>query len=255
MPSYLDLVSKQTRSKKRPSSYDELLFNPVSDNPEASQAECYQDWEFDHGSHSRFYVGGFRWFLRQTGWSANQISEFARAAVETVNQETNWHEMPESGELWSQPVARVRFNSVKNGEPQRFAKAAMVVMACELAVADALNNGREFKEIESPEDIYGKMTIIPACWNIDDFNQKTLAQIDQTPGAMEAIKAETGQRNSKVFEQLASGNAVTWETANKLKKFLERSEMEHLKVGEVRARPGRMLGRKKASDEEEVDKG
>src|SRR5688572_17901422 len=97
--SYLDAVTKQERAPGRPDNYEALLFHPVADDP--ATGSCYKNWEFEHGTNQRFYVGGLRWFKRMSGIDGHgALCNFGQKAADTVKAETNWWHMPNSRDLW-----------------------------------------------------------------------------------------------------------------------------------------------------------
>lgn len=249
-------MAAQKRPAKRPEFYADLLLHPVATDP-TDGSGCYDDWEFDHGSMQRFYVGGMRWYFRQTGLNANVLAGFRRDALRQVKKRTDWGSMPNSNQMWKQDIARPQFNVAARGDPLFFQKAAIILMACELALEEALEEGEEVKDIKKPEDIYQKMSIIPACWNVNDFNigfyEKLRKAEPDVPGKLQNAAA---QESASVFEHLSNGNTVTFETAKAVKAEIDGNCGPDFNVGNVRAKPGvKRLGKQKASEFETIDRG
>lgn len=252
---YMEKITSQERKSERPTEYTGLLLHAVSNGWDDDGAQSYVNWEFDHGDKQRFYVGGLLWFFRETGMNANLLSGYRKKAIKAVADRTNWAKMPNSNQFWKQDIARPQYNVATRGDPLYFQKAAIVIMSCEVAVEDALNEGVSCDEIEIPEDIYKKMSIIPACWNINDFNIEFYSRlIDSNGDVKDRLVESSNQESSTVIENLAKGNTVTYNTALSIKNEIDSST--GFKVGKVRATPGgRKLGRLRASEFEKIDRG
>ena len=97
------------------------------------------------------------------------------------------------------------------------------------------------------------MAIIPACWNINDFNTEYLnRQIKFNPSFLNELANHVKQSDTEVFQELAAGHTVTFRTANGIKDFCNgRPGREPL--GKIRSRAGRnLLGTKRAADCEDL---
>lgn len=249
---YKEKIEKQGRPSKRPTQAEQLLLDPISADDDAT--ESYPDWEFDHGTQKRFYVGGFLWFLRQCRISPSALASYKKAASELVKHETEWDHMPNSGTSWDE-LARQQFNLARQGRPLLFQKAALVIAACELAARERLQKGEPTGEIEKPEDIYKTMAIIPAVYNIGNFDSRILEEFEHRPEAKDALR-ENFPNYPKLIEELSSGHTVTLETAKRLKAALEKDAGLRHELGVVRPTPGaHKLGRKSATPSEHVDHG
>lgn len=252
---YMDSIAVTKRQAKRPSDYSDLLLHPVNNDPENDIA-CYNNWEFDHGAIQRFYVGGLLWFFRQTGMNANTLSGYRKTGIKAVKERTNWHKMPNSKNVWTQDIARPQFNTASRGLPMLFQKAAIILMTCEVAVEDGLASGEQYDDIASPEDIYGIMSVVPACWNVNDFNRSFYDELKKKEtGVIDLLRDEAAQDQPAVFEHLAKGNTVTYSTAVQVKNAIDQKCAEGFSVGKVRATSGKTLGTLKATDFETVDRG
>lgn len=243
----MGLPRSAEKAAKRPEHYEDLLSRPIG--ADLDDPNSYQDWEFDHGTKPRFYIQGFLWFLRQTHLTVNGVANFREEAADFVEDATSWDEMPG----WTQerqPVARQQLNAARNHKPLRFQKAATILVACELAAAERLERYGECGEIHSPQDIYRHMKIVPACWNINDFNPPFLEELRSQPENYQGLQRYIAQ-DKQVLEDLANGHSVSFDTAKDIKEWLDKKT--DMDVGQVRARPGKkMLGRKSASLNERI---
>ncbi|MET1416810.1 hypothetical protein ABVF61_31430 [Roseibium sp. HPY-6] len=254
---YLANIIQQQRQAVRPANYEDLLFHPIADDPTTSGASCYSNWEFDHGTQPRFYVGGVLWFMRSTSLNANSLAGYKEEAVQAVSDRTNWSDMPNSNNNWTGQIARQQFNAARNHKPLFFQKAAVIIMACELAAEKMLASGRTLQDINAAEDIYRFMSIIPACWNINDFDADFYNQhIAKDKAAQETLRRASKQSQKTVIAELANGHTVTYETARAIKSSIDDDLPDNVNVGDVRARPGKQkLGHKRTSDYEVCDCG
>lgn len=253
---YLELLNEQSRPAKRPTGHEGLLFLPVNDDADVNQP-CYQYWERDHADKKRFYVGGFAWFLSNIGMSASEFaSRYKTNAVREIPERSDWHKMPFSNGLWGQEIARKQINAAAKGRPLQFHKAATIIMACELAIEEAIQDGGGFDNLSSGEEVYQRMSIIPAVWNVDDLEKEIFDELFRSGvNVMPNLEAKTGQYKKEVFEDFLSGCSTTYQTAEGFRQVLT-EVIEDRPVGRVRAKPGsRHLGRSQASEREEFDKG
>lgn len=254
---YLADIAEQNRTAARPENYEALLFHPIADDPTATDATCYPNWEFDHGLQRRFYVGGILWFLRSARINANSLAGFKDDAIVAVRERTDWSNMPNSNNNWTGQIARQQYNAARNHTPLFFQKAAIVIMSCELAAEAMLANGRVLQDIDTPQDIYRFMSVIPACWNVNDFNKDFYNQyVAKDKAAQEKLKVAATLSQKAVLWDLADGHTVTYETAKAVKEAIDQDFPEDVNVGEVRSKPGKKnLGKKRTSDYEFCDCG
>ncbi|MBF9036834.1 hypothetical protein HKCCE2091_21580 [Rhodobacterales bacterium HKCCE2091] len=250
---YGTLIAAQARAAARPTHYQELLFRPISEG--LNDTTSYFGWEVDHAEKKRFYVGGMLWFRSVTGMNGSEVAAGYKSRAEnTVREETEWANVPITQSLWRQAIARKQFNAAWNRNPLMFHKAATVIVACELALQDRLDSGLSIEGITSGLDVYRYMTVIPACWNIDDFDAKSWAEIRERPNALSNICTATGQNNSRVFEKLSQGGTVTAETAHDAHHAVTQ-KLGYNGIGGVRAKPGSHLGIGEAISDEHLDRG
>ena len=166
-------------------------------------------------------------------------------------EHTNW-----TGEWsfkWSQNLSYQLFLKVLEGKPVSFSKAVQCLLAFD-AAALHLKGG----------DVYTKMDIIPCGYNIDGYNTNVLDELIKVGKDAgqdyvdEALKAATGQYDAGLLTDLASGYAVSKETADAVcahaAAFATQVNRPDLKPGTVRPYPGKGgLGKKRASYREVVD--
>jgi hypothetical protein len=256
---YRDKLSEFPHAGARPESYAGLLLVPIThDRPRKGDAS-YPYWEEDHGDKRHFYLGGFNHFMRAGAVvDVKELHEFAKDALEIVQDFRGWTDMPGPRDAWTE-FSYNQVRHAKNGMPLYFQKAAIVMLCCELAIRESLRGNRARRSLridhQSGADVYRYMRIIPACWNIDDFNKTYLDGLESAhPGAKAALRDAAGQTSIRVIEELADGYTVTRETAARIKAFIDENYPK-FPVGRVRAKPGKRLGRKHASDKEAVDRG
>lgn len=230
------------------------MLHPLADDPTKSGSVSYDGWEFDHGGVQRFYVGGMRWFMRQSGIEKiPTLAGYAEEAVATIANQTNWTTMPNSETRWDQ-MSPNQLRSARKMDHVFFQKAALVIVTCERALADKLAKGGSTPFPIKPEDIYSVMSIIPAVWNIDDFDKKTLQQLQEKyPEAMAYLREKSGQSASTI-EHLATGHSVQHATAMAVKAAIDKN-FTKVGCGRLRASPGASLGTKAASPAESIDAG
>jgi len=259
---YDGAVRAQGREAVRPVRLEDLLLHPICDDPTAPDAVCYTDWDRDHVGSARFFVGGILWFMRQTKVNSSTLASYAEEAARVVESQTEWHDIVNvrnSDERWRENVARQQFDRAVNRSSQYIQKAATIIMACELCASDLIKSGNAALKdsISKPEDIYKMMTIIPACWNVNDFNQDFMAQVDSSGAPhLKTVQHAIGEDSVDVLKDLADGFTVTYPTAKGVLDAVNSELPSEYSVGLVRARPGRKrLGKKRASHNETVDNG
>jgi hypothetical protein len=259
---YDGVIRAQKRASARPTRLEDLLLHPVCDDPSASGAECYTDWDRDHVGSARFFVGGILWFMRQTRVNSSTLASYADQAAKVVENQTEWHDIANvrnSDERWRENVARQQFDRAVNRSSQYIQKAATIIVACELCATDMIKSkNTTLKEsISKPEDIYKMMSIIPACWNVNDFNQDFMTKVNASGAPhLRTVQHAIGEDSSDVLKDLADGFTVTYPTAKGVFEAVNGELPSEFSVGSVRARPGRRkLGKKRASHNEIVDNG
>jgi len=251
-------IERRNAPPKRPPRYEDLLLEQITHDEPLRGESSYKYWEQDHSDRRHFYVGGFSRFLRSGAVAdVKELHDrFAREAIRKLESLDGWTEMPGPRDAWEE-FSYNQVRHAKNGLPLYFQKAAIVILCCDLAVEAALSKKRSSLRVdhESSEDIYHYMSIIPACWNIDNFNSKYLEDLEKKhPGAKFSLRDAAGQTSTGLIEDLAAGLTVTRETAEAISLNIDRLYPDH-PVGRVRARPGKRLGRKHASEDETFDRG
>lgn len=260
MASVASYLEQRQSRKTRPDHYEELLLHPLTDGQgKATKFGSYEGWETDHSIARRFYVAGIRWLLGSTGLTQATLVNHREKAQERILQITSWAEMDDPNGHWEASLGRPQILHACGSEPMPFAKAAQVLMTCEIAIEDLLSNpkkkNRVPKYISEPQHIHGYMGILPACSNIDDFSEDYLKAVQSRFGdPLSTLRDEAGLRAQKVLTDLAKGATVTEHTARAVRESaLRKFPGPDLKLGEVRSRPGRFLGTGNASDNEQVE--
>jgi hypothetical protein len=202
---------------------------------------------------------GIRWLLASTGLTQATLVTQRDEAHQRILDITRWGDMHDPNGHWEMALGRPQILHACAAEPMPFAKAAQVLMTCEIAVekllADTKKQHRVPREITEPQHIHGYMAILPACSNIDDFSKDYLGKVRSRYGdPTSVLRDQANLRTQQVITDLASGSTVTRVTAETVRtKALERFAGPDLSLGQVRSRPGRYLGTGNASLNEQVD--
>lgn len=261
MAAVASLLQQRTISA-RPIEYERLLLEPIVDvaSAETTAFGSYVGWDEDHCEARRFYVAGIQWFRRVTHISQTDLYQFRENAHKRILSQTTWHQMPDPQGLWHESLGKPQIAKACKGQPIVFAKAAQVLMACELALEKQLEKSREEhrlpESIKSPQDIHRYMGIFPACWNIDDFGESYIEEARRNyrnGDALALLRDEAGLSNQDALFQLATGATVSYGLANEIKRIASTTfATPSVQLGRVRGRPGRFLGKGHATEREEV---
>jgi hypothetical protein len=273
--SFAEEIERQGRVAARPSSPTDLLLHHISGDPHAKDAAMETDWAKEHAAVPRFYVGGLSWFLELTLLNAEKLAAYRDQAPRDAKK-IDWHKMAGTPgnvvkDLQGQwgAISRQQYYSVLKSRAVNFPKAALFLLSCELALQsliDAQQARKHHRDEDAEPDspripktitaghcIYQRMAIIPACWNINDFNAKYIERhVAFKSSFLDQLAKHAKQSDATVFSQLASGYTVTFRTANCVKAWCEKNGCEPL--GKIRCRAGKnLLGTKKAADLEELE--
>lgn len=242
------------REPRRPGDPSDLLLHKVVPNPEDPQSDVSWGWAAEHAGRPRFYVGGIDWFVGRTGASADLVSSHRQKAVQEAEaskwtRPASWQAQVQL-ELkadWS-AISRQQFYHGVKGRPMTFAKACLFILSCELTLCDFEDSAGG--NPSEGQDVYRHMAIIPACWNIDEFRKQFVDYLAENPRNIEDLVRQTDQFDSRVLFELASGCTVTFDTARKIKAYCDAAFPGRL--GELRVRAGKVLGRMKAAESEYI---
>jgi hypothetical protein len=227
---YGDGIAVRSPAEGRPVHYEDLLFAPVGATP--ADSTSYSGWEFDHAESLRFYVGGFRWFMRATGiFDLSKISDFALDGV-AIAKQTKWIELPVPEGDWN-GCSINQFRAAKDIKAVQFAKAALVIATCEAIVQKGLESGRLDADRLNVGAVYQHMSIVPAVWSLAQIAKGAFDKVD--PKHIEAALDSAGQTNPKVLEDLSLGSTVTQGTAVKLKAHID-GHLKGISTGAVTSR-------------------
>jgi hypothetical protein len=212
----------------------------------------YRGWRVHHRSARRFYVGGFDWFCEMAGTDeVKYLSGLVRAARAAMNEKGNAQWLTQFREI-DDALAPQQFALAKKTQPMFFHKAFGVLVTCEIALREKQAEGRADAALESPLQVYSRMRVISACWNIDMMNSNCLSRLESaSPGAIDEVAAKVGQ-DPQVLWDMGEGHTVTYQTATAIKKVLDEDYGKYVRVGVVRPRPGKDLGTLDASPHETV---
>lgn len=211
---YSEAIAARSHTQGRPDGYETLLLSPVGASP--TDAGCYTGWEFDHAESLRFYVGGFRWFMRVTGmFDLSKISAYSERGVD-IARRTSWTKLPVPARDWDSCSIN-QFRAAKDVKAQQFVKAALVIATCEAIVADRISSGRS--EGISVVDVYNNMSIVPAVWSLAQIGKGAFDKVDAKK--IEQLMDYSGQTNPRILDDIGSGHTVTAATAIKIKQFID----------------------------------
>ena len=272
---YLERLQNLDLKPIRPEHAEGLLLYPIADDPLSPGATSDEKWAKEHCLEQRFYVGGWEWFVDLTGISIQKLTEYKkRAALEAkssgwpaLNGATGGIVTKAKGQ-WGAIAPQQFFNVAKN-RPVLFPKAALFILACELALSDLLE-ARENPddpryaalaeedvqisgEITTGCEVYRHMSIVGACWNINDFNNSYVQKkIELVPTCFLELSSQFDeQQPTALFEEITAGHTITYPTARKIKDYADNTSPPE--VGDVRAKSGKkLLGTKKAAPSEIV---
>lgn len=272
--SFQEEIAKQKREAKRPTWLTDLLIHVIAQNPHAEGVKMDTEWSAQHVESPRFRIGGMGWFRDVTGVNGDDLVA-ASADAAKLAKNCGWTDMPGISPTVARKVqghwtstGRPQYFTAIAGKPLSFVKAAQIILACELTLEKLLKQqGIESKpkrraanadvklperldEISSAQEIYQHMAIIPACWNLNDFNTPYLEKrIAGDSKFLDQLATYTGQTDHGVFAELASGFTVTYGLAEKVKAFCDSSK----DLGQIRCRKGKgILGTKRAAELEEI---
>jgi hypothetical protein len=252
-----DLLKQRQALIGRPKSHGDLLLEPIP----------YDGWEEDHAEDRRFYLAGVVWFKRTFKAKQKTVDLARDQAHRRVLALTKWHLMSDPEGYWKKELGRPQVLSVFAGEPISFAKAAQVLMACEIVVENILSEKEKepavFAErgltlpdgFSKAEHLHRYMGILPACWNIDGFNKEFLEKVrhHRNKDPHKEIADAIGLRSPYAVAELTRGHTVTRLVAENIQSVASGFEVPDNYLGQVRARPGRKLGKKSASEFEAPD--
>jgi hypothetical protein len=261
MSAVLKLLTERRSRKTRPVHYEELLLEPVIDSPGASLTRfgSYVGWDKDHSVARRFYVAGIHWFLSETRINQITLYQYRGEAHKRILQATNWASMPDPSNHWNNALGKPQIAHACKNEPMPFAKAAQVLVACEVALEALFANPRDGQKIpggfKSAQEIYGYMGIFPACWNIDDFGEAYVEEVrSHLIDPYLVLREATGLRSIDAFVDLTEGATVSRELATTIHRVAtERFSASKLPLGPVRGKPGKFLGKGPATMKEQVE--
>jgi hypothetical protein len=195
----------------------------------------YPYWESEVANRKLFYVRGFTWFRREILRNVTDLNnpEFVRGMYDLLDERPSWLAEPypwTDAYGWKQAYhASQRYKrteqvdleegAFRNRKSQtntcvlKFHKAAQTILFCE-AAARCLD--------KNAEAVYEHMYIQPACAYIHGFSSAVLESLQQTnPAFMHELRAATGQKNARVFEDMARYRfLVTYQLATRTHAFI-----------------------------------
>lgn len=266
-------IAKQNRAPKRPALATGLFLHVIAANPFAENAVMDPRWAEEHARVPRFRIGGTPWFRDLTLLKAEALSGYSKKASNRAKScgWTKMEDLPraEASNLYGEweSIAKQQYYAAIQQRPVTFVKAVLFILSCELALQEIVDRQKAFRrgnanpdempaielprEVSSGEFVYRHLAIIPACWNINDFNAKYLeTRAGEDAGFLEALGGHTEQSDIETFHPLAAGHTVTYRLAERVKQFCDDAKPH---VGQIRCRAGRgVLGSKRATHIEEL---
>jgi len=245
---------------ERPAHYEALLLEPicVESNQNLTSGGCYVRWEQDHWLTKRFYVAGMQWFIANTQIGQGPLVNLRLDVQALVNEGGVWNDPAVPAAYWGKEFGRPQVLEAWGKHPISFSSAAKVLLCCELAVAAMLKQRDTVGGLTSAGQIYSRMGIVPAVWNIIGFGKEYVEEARALDNNFEGNLFRNAQLvRVDLIKQLAplkgDGGTVTRDTADKIREHAPTVRVNVL--GEVRAWPGSHIGAGIACDAEEVDVG
>ena len=263
--SFQSEILSQDRTAVRPKDVQDLLLIPVADDPTSCGETWRGQWVAENGTKKRFYVGGLDWFLTEARLTVDQLVNYKNDAVAEAKL-CKWADIPGSPALarremrkhW-ESIAKPQFYAAKKSEALLFAKCSLLLLTCEIALWDQINRKNSnlsgevpiSDEITTGEVIYRHMAIVPACWNVNAFNEKYIEKQSEIRSDFKSKLAESCGQDEEVIDDLASGNTVCYPTAKDIWTYCSNPENASEGVKEIRVTEGKKkLGSLKASESE-----
>lgn len=224
----------------------QVLDDDTSIQPLSGRAEFYEGWQADHLGRPRFYIKGSRRArTRLQAQDAKRYYAVAREALEIVKAETDWASY---GGDWT-PPAYNQFTRAFSNKPATLERVAVVIASMERVYSDSLiTSGLQGNAL----DLYDLISIVPACYNIDDFTEDKLNAIRDMPNGITTLLRACSQRAPSLLKELATGHTVLRDTALQIRRAIKEN-FPSIEVGVVRPYPGSGgLGKKVAAPSEFV---
>lgn len=200
-------------------------------------------WEEHIGLKRAFRVRGFSWFKAKVARNVSDLVPLIPAMQAEVLGRPGWTALPTFN--WAEAFApRQIYDAAGNDSAKRllqFAKAAKVLLLCEMKAAAAGIAAAEF---------YASMRLEPACFGISDFTRQKLEAAERDrEDILSLLRRETAQEIQGVFWDMAVGKWVSYRLATQVRTILTR-EMPKLRIGDVIIP---LTGNRKPSINERID--
>ncbi len=160
------------------------------------------DWDTALAPLKLFRVRGFGWFKRMVEPAVSNVVPLIVAAQNEALSRLEWKSL---GFDWEAPFAARQVYDAENHKPLQFAKAALVLLLCEIAArAAGVAEG----------DVAANMRIEPAIFGIVDFDRPFLNRaIELREDLLVALRKETAQDTQHVFWDMADRVPVSYRLA------------------------------------------
>lgn len=193
------------------------------------------DWSETTARKNGFYVRGFSAFrknvLRAVGGLKQDI--YFERKDELLATVSDW----DDGDFdWSEKLSARQANdaaSTSNPKRLQFHKAVQVILLCEAASQVRHERGRHKLTDGVREAPINYMRIEPAVSYINGFDNKFIDNLlSYRSDALDLLRALTGQRDQKIFRDMANGVTVSHKLATRTHLIL-RVEFEKFDLGDV----------------------
>lgn len=241
-------VSKKKKevAEYRPA-FADLFAHRIADElakPFSTSTHHYPEWVSDHRNKKRFYVKGWAEVQRMTGQTLNRpYFAFAGKALIEARRSDDWRRYTVN--IGPESFAEQQVGLVARGMPVTFDRAGLIILAAELLYREqAIADGKRPDLVE----FYRKVSILPACYNIDKFNRERWEGLLKAhPGLAAMILADIQASDETLLHEMARGFCVTFKTAMAVKAAI--SKHTGTELGLVRPHPGnKSLGKERATE-------
>lgn len=226
--SVLDPFSDPVMTAARPNDYRELL-------TERDFAE--QPWNTSFGAGRFFYLTGVTDAMRLLQEKSGTFLKLKGHLDAILVDEDLERWGTQSGIRLDEKIKRERAGEITVPKPTYFYKC----VECLVAFEHAFENSERLKDKVSKFWVFDYMRIVPAIYNIRQFNTNKLDLLRRDYEDFDRLALEATYQPDPLFlDDLANGKTVTRPTAYRLKIFINTHcnvSPDHA-VGEVRIRPG-----------------
>lgn len=251
------LLARISGRTERPENYEDLLLIPLADKDTEvkNPGVCYPGWENHHWLERRFFLAGMGRFRIECGLPFTKFDAYRTAAHDKILKDKIWHGPNAGPERWADVFGRPKLEGAWARHPVSFETAAKTLLACELAAeAQIEKTGTGPGGIKSAGEIYGRLGIFPAVWNIVGWGPEYIEEAErEVPTFYRDLRDAVGLEEIHVIHDLKTKHTVSRALAEAVGKSAWPGRKYPL--GKVRASPGTHAGTGVASHNEALDLG